>query len=176
MKRERNLFLTGFMGTGKSQVGRIVARRLGLRFVDMDAEIEKLAGMTVADIFRRKGEADFRRMEVAMLEELCARSAQVIATGGGALLSPESQATAQAAGLVVCLRATPEEIARRLGPDEARPLLAGSDGVEARVRDLLRERGAAYAAIALQVDTTGKTPEQAAEEVIGLWRSETHRD
>jgi shikimate kinase len=173
---ERNLVLTGFMGTGKTSVGRIAGERLHMPFVDVDAEIEAREGQAVAEIFRARGEAYFRDVESAVVRALAGRTGVVIATGGGALLRAENRAALAGTGLIMCLEAAPEEIARRLAGDTARPLLGGevaSDGASGRavtrIRALLDERAPVYAALPYHVDTTGKTPQQVADEVIDLW-------
>src|SRR5206468_2255832 len=116
------------MATGKSEVGRRLARRLGRPFVDLDQLVEAAAGRTVAAIFASEGEARFRALERDAVEEACAVPDAVIATGGGTLLDPENRRRLAAAGPVVCLVASPEEIARRVGDVTNRPLLVGDNG------------------------------------------------
>jgi 3-dehydroquinate synthase len=125
----RNLVITGFMGSGKTAVGRQVARQLGRPFADMDAEIEARAGKSVARIFAEDGEAAFRQMEAALCRELAAQEGLVIATGGGALIDAGNQTAMLESGMVVCLICTAEEILRRVhgGGDGERPLLAVAD-------------------------------------------------
>lgn len=167
----RNIILTGFMGTGKSTVGRLVAAALGRELVDMDAVLESRAGCTIAELFRRQGEAHFRRLERALVVELAARSGLVIAAGGGAVLNPANLDDLQRSGLVVCLTADPETILRRVEREAHRPLLAGGDP-RARIDALLAARRAAYAAVPHQLDTTGLTPEAVAERVLALARAQ----
>ncbi len=162
-----NLILTGFMGTGKSAVGREVARRLGREFVDMDALIEERAGRPISRIFAQEGEAAFRRMESALCRELAARSGLVIATGGGALLDEANRQIMAASGPVICLQAAPDEILRRLASAADRPLLDVPDR-RARIAELLAARADAYARIPLQLDTTGLTVAQVADRVLAL--------
>src|SRR5262245_25058993 len=139
-----NVFLTGFMATGKTLVGCALARRLGRQFVDADVEIEREAGMTVADIFGRFGEPEFRARERRALERLCALDSTVIATGGGVVVDPRNRAAMRASGMIICLRADPDTILGRIGKGVDRPLLADADGREARIRSLIGERAAAY--------------------------------
>lgn len=159
----RNIVITGFMGTGKSTVGPLVAKQLGRPFVETDREIEKRAGMDIPRIFAEQGEAAFRRMERELCAELAAQQGLVIATGGGMLVDPHNLELMLASGFVVCLWAAPETLAQRLDAAAGRPLAAGW-------RELLAQRREAYATIPHQVETTGKTPAQIAEEMIGLWR------
>ena len=166
----RNLVLTGFMGTGKTTIGRLVAVRLGLPFVDMDAEIERRTGQPVRAIFAAQGEAAFRQMERDLCRELADRPGQVIATGGGALLDPASRATMIASGLVICLTAAPEALVARLAGADDRPLLQGDDPA-GRIRTLIASRSAAYAALPYHVDTTHLAPERVAEAVLDLWHT-----
>jgi len=162
-----NLTLTGFMGTGKTAVGQEIARRLGRKFVDMDALIEAREGMAVAQIFCRRGGAHFRRLEAVLCHELAARPKLVIATGGGALIPDENREVLSASGSVVCLTASADEIARRLEAVEDRPLLDAPDR-QARIAALLAERAEAYRRISLQVDTTGLTVAQVADRVLAV--------
>ena len=152
-----NIILTGFMGTGKSSVGRLLAARLGFTFVDTDAVIENRCGQAIHEIFRDRGEPAFRAMEAALAEELGAGDRQVIATGGRMMLDSANAAALSRHGRVFCLWATPEEILDRLsGTGTAvRPLLEGSDP-EARIRALFEERRAGYAQF-IPVTTSGKT-------------------
>jgi shikimate kinase len=161
-----NIIITGFMGTGKSTVGKLVAEKLGRPFVDTDEEIVKQAGKTIPEIFAQEGEAVFRHMERRICQFLADQCGYVIATGGGMLVDEGNRAVMLASGLVVCLRASPEVIQRRLQIDETeRPLLKGDWGA------LLEKRRAAYDAIPHQIETTDRTPEQIAEDIVGLWQN-----
>jgi 3-dehydroquinate synthase len=167
---QRNLILTGFMGTGKTSVGQVVARRLGLPFVDMDAEMEAQAGKSIPLIFAEDGEDVFRRLERAFCEELESKTRpMVIATGGGALVNPANRATMMQIGTVICLTCSVNEILRRVRQTEygERPLLDVIEPKEAVVQ-LLDERRQAYDAIPWQIDTTGLTIHQVAEQVLAL--------
>jgi shikimate kinase len=158
-----HLIITGFMGTGKTEVGRRLARALDRTFVDTDRLVEAKAGRSVSAIFADDGEAAFRALERDAVAEACALPDAVIATGGGALGDPESRRRLAAAGPIVCLSASPEEILRRVGRAETRPLLAtcGSDAERlARVRELLAARATMYGSATYQVDTTGLDVEQ----------------
>lgn len=163
----RNLVITGFMGTGKTSVGETVARRLSRPFVDMDAEIEARAGKSIRRIFEEDGEAAFRRLESALCKELSATTDRVIATGGGALVDAENRAALMRSGQVICLTIEPVEVLNRVGDDETRPLLNGSDP-EGAVRRLMEARESAYARIPWQVETTGRSIEAVVDEVMKL--------
>jgi len=162
-----NIVLTGFMGTGKTVVGREVARRLGRPFVDMDAVIEARAGKPISRIFAEEGEPVFRQMESDLCGELAGQDGAVIATGGGALVNPANREALAASSVLVCLQAGVDEILERVGEAEDRPLLSVQDpGGE--VRQLLAARRDAYAVIPWQVDTNGRTPSQIADEIVVL--------
>lgn len=153
-----NLFLTGFMATGKTAVGGLLARRLGRTFVDLDALVESAAGMSVAEIFARLGEPAFRSREREALEAVCRRSAQVVATGGGIVVDPQNRRSMRAAGVVVRLTAEPAAILARIGDAASRPLLAAAPDPLRRIHELLAERERAYAEADWTVDTTGEPP------------------
>lgn len=159
--------LTGFMGTGKTAVGKRVARRLGRPFLDTDEMVEASAGKPVRRIFADDGEARFRELERAAVAEACARGDVVVSTGGGALIDERNLRALADGGLVIGLVADPETIARRVGRAiEERPLLAGGPVVE-RIRALLAERERFYARATLRIDTSGRTVDEVANEVIG---------
>jgi shikimate kinase len=153
-------------GCGKSSIGRRVARRTGRRFVDVDAEIERVAGRPIPEIFEREGEDGFRAIEASVLADLLAADeASVVATGGGAVLREANRSAMRGHGIVVWLRATPETLAERVGDGRTRPLLAG-DPV-GNLRRLHDERAAHYAAAAHIVVDVDRTPfEKVAERVI----------
>ena len=130
-------------GSGKSTVARHLARQLGLRFVDSDAEIEARAGMSVRDFFAAHGEEAFRDLEQEVIETLTRESGSVLATGGGAVLRPSNRDALHSRTHVFYLRATPEELHRRLRHDTQRPLLQVADPLR-RLRELYRERDPLY--------------------------------
>lgn len=164
-----NIVITGFMGTGKTSVGRMVAGALGREFVDMDEVIAARAGASIAQVFAREGEASFRAREADLCRELAARDGLVIATGGGTLVSDANRALLARHARLFCLDASPGEIARRLDGDSLRPLLAaGGEAVslEGRIRALLKQREAAYALMPHHIDTEGLTPQQVTEQLL----------
>ena len=171
-RRGRAVVLTGFMGTGKSVVGRELARLLGWRFVDADEVIARRAGMSIPEIFRRLGERAFRAMEREVVTELCRGGEVVVAVGGGAIVDPRNLERMRECGLVVCLTASEEEILRRMEGVSDRPLLQVSDR-RGRVAELLSRRARHYAKADAFVDTTGKSPTEVAREVLDIisrWR------
>lgn len=165
----RSIILTGFMGTGKSTVGRLLARRLGYGFVDLDELIEKDAGMPVKDIFAEHGEPRFRELESKSIEKLASGvlgASLVVSTGGGAVVSERNRSLLRGFGVIVCLRASGEEILRRVGNRPERPLLYGPDREE-KLKRLLGERQSAYSDCDLEVDTTGLRPEEVVGRILG---------
>jgi len=154
MIRER-IFLIGFMGTGKSTIGTALANALRWELRDTDHEIVQREGRTIPEIFAAEGEGAFRQMETQMLAELSQKSRTVITTGGGAVLAEQNRALMRAAGLVVCLTATVDEIVRRVSADENRPLLLGDD-LRTRVETLVKAREGLYDFAELTLDTTGR--------------------
>jgi shikimate kinase len=164
----RNIVLTGFMGAGKTTVGRVLADELGFEFVDTDALIEAEHG-PIPQIFAEHGEGTFRRLERELAAELATRTGLVVSTGGRMLVDPVNADVLASTGDIVCLTATVDTIAQRVGPTAStRPLLAGDD-VRARVTELLAERAPAYARFA-QVATDGRSPGEIAGDIVALVR------
>ena len=153
------IFLIGMMGAGKTTIGRSLARILGREFLDLDHEIEARCGVRVAHIFDIEGEEGFRRRERAALEECSSRQDVILATGGGAVLAAENRERLKSRGVVVYLRATPEELYRRVARDRSRPLLQTADP-EARIRELVALREPLYEEVADLVFETGSLPVQ----------------
>jgi len=155
------IYLTGFMGTGKSVVGKELARLLRRPFVDLDLSIESAAGSSVASLFARRGEAAFRKLERQALLRAAKRQGVVVALGGGTLLDPRHRAVV-AKGLLVNLSCSRAELVRRLRPERAsRPLLAGGS-LSARIGKLMTERRDAYGVADFTVSTTVNSPKTAA--------------
>ncbi|HYL87333.1 MAG TPA: shikimate kinase [Burkholderiales bacterium] len=160
MKRRGNLYLVGMMGAGKTTVGRLLARRLKLRFIDCDHEIERRCGVAVPLIFDIEGEAGFRARETQALKELTALQNVVLATGGGAVLDPANRRRLAAHGTVVYLCAKPEALYERVKHDRDRPLLATGDPLT-RLRELFIVRDPLYREVADLVVDTGHQSVQA---------------
>jgi shikimate kinase / 3-dehydroquinate synthase len=151
----QNLFLVGLMGAGKTTVGRLLARKLGKRFIDSDHEIEARTGATIPWIFEIEGEASFRRREAEVIRELSALSDIVLATGGGAILNPETRALMKQRGKVIYLRASVNSIMLRTSNDKNRPLLQTANP-RAKIEELARQREPLYSEVADLVIDTGR--------------------
>ena len=160
------IFLVGFMGTGKSTVGRLLAIELGFSFVDLDDVIVREAGRSVAQIFAAEGETGFRAREEVAVRATAAMRRTVIATGGGAACREINLVAMLGAGRVVALAATPAEVIRRTGAGPGRPLLHGKADPEGVAAALLAERDPFYARAHHQVDTVGKPPLDVAREIM----------
>ena len=158
-----NIVLVGFMGTGKSTVGRLLADRLGHAFVDSDQEVERLSGAAIPELFAAKGEAYFRELETAALSQILAGRGQVVSTGGGAALSAANRGLMLARSCVVELTAAEETIVDRVQQAGNRPLLAGN--VRERVAAVRKEREGIYTFAHYRLDTDGLSPEAAAEQI-----------
>lgn len=162
-----NIFLVGLMGAGKSTVGRILARRLGKRFVDTDHEIEKRNGVTIPVIFEIEGEDGFRRREQEVLADLAQEKDLVLSTGGGIVLKPENREVLRNHGFVVYLNARPELLAERTKHDRTRPLLNVEDPLT-RLRELYEVRDPLYREVAHAVVETGRgAPQQVVQAILG---------
>jgi shikimate kinase len=162
-----NVVLFGFMGVGKTTVGRLLAPRLGYQFVDSDTEAEKALGMRISEAFTRLGEPAFREAERDVIRRLSRRDEQVIAIGGGAVLDARNVDALRATGRMILLTASIEEIGLRTRGDTTRPLLTGVDKL-ARIRSLLDERRDRYLAAAdMVIDTNGVPAIRVAEAIQG---------
>ena len=154
------------MGTGKSAVGKMLARKLNRPFVDLDRQIEREAGRSVQQIFARDGEPAFRRLEAKAVRDAAALKEHVIATGGGVMCDQANVQALKSAGVLICLTANVETIMERTSATlGSRPLLAGTDP-ERRVEELLRLRAPYYARADLTIDTTGRTLKEVTEEIL----------
>ena len=161
-----NVFLVGLMGAGKSTVGRILARRLGKRFVDTDHEIEKRNGVTIPVIFEIEGEEGFRKREQEVLTDLAQEPDLVLSTGGGIVLRPDNRAVLREQGFVVYLSARPELLAERTRHDRSRPLLNVDDPL-GRLRELHGVRDPLYREVAHAIVETGRgAPQQVVQAII----------
>lgn len=160
-----NIVLIGFMGTGKTDVGRCLAQRLSWKFFDTDDMIEEQTGCSIADLFAKGGENAFRDLESQTVELLALTDQSVISTGGGVPLRASNMAALEKNGKVVCLTASPDRILERLHLDQSRPLLKTSDP-KTRVQTLLAERQTAYSRASVTVSTDGLNVQQVADEIL----------
>ncbi len=166
--RMPNLVLVGFMGTGKSTVGRLIAKRLGLKFVDTDQEIEQVTGITIKSIFKRHGEIRFRSEEKAAVRRVSQQDNQVIATGGGVVLDAENMEMLKQNGIIVCLKADPEIIYQRVGLKKNRPLLQTEDPLTT-IKSLLTERRPFYEQADVTVNTSNLELIEVASKVARIY-------
>lgn len=167
--KEPNIILIGFMGAGKTSVGKQLADQRGRQLIDTDQMIERKAGMTIAALFEESGEAAFRHLETEVLEELLSGpDGEIISVGGGLPLLEENRRRLKQLGEVVYLKLKPETVLKRLEGDTTRPLLLGEQ-VEEKVKDLLAFRGPVYESAAHRVVVVDdKSVEQVADE-IAAW-------
>jgi shikimate kinase len=162
----RSIVLVGMMGVGKSSVGRRLATQLAIPFVDADSEIEKAAGMSIADIFARHGEADFRSGEARVIARLLESGPQVLATGGGAFMNPDVRAAIRAKGISIWLNADFDVLMRRISKRKnERPLLQTADPADT-LRALLKEREPTYAQADLTVHSRDVSHDAVVAEII----------
>jgi 3-dehydroquinate synthase len=161
----QNVFLVGLMGAGKTTIGRILARKLGLKFIDSDHEIEARTGASIPWIFEIEGETSFRRREADVIRDLCGQEGLVLATGGGAILNADSRALLKSRGTVVYLRATVNSILQRTAHDKNRPLLQTADPRK-KLEELMAVRDPLYTEIADLVIDTGRPNVQSMVQTI----------
>lgn len=159
------------MGTGKSEVGRHVAKQLGRKFIDTDDLIEREEGMPIAQIFSQKGEPYFRELEKQMVVRVCAEGNVVIATGGGTMVNEENANRLKASGTVICLTATPEIILKRVRKDATRPLLQGGEPLT-KIQTLLAARAEAYARADVTIDTSRLSVNEVVQAVLTVTEKE----
>jgi shikimate kinase len=172
---EKSIALIGMMGAGKSTVGRRLARRLRLPFVDADEEIEAAAGLKIAEIFERYGEAHFRDGERRVLARLIDGPPRVIAAGGGAFMDSETRALMLARCTAVWLDVEVEILAERVGRRDHRPLLKGQDPL-ARLRDLAALRNPVYAEAPIRIRSGTLAHEKTVERIIAALASDPPAD
>lgn len=162
---KRSIVLVGMMGAGKSSIGRRLSARLGLGFVDADNAIEEAAGMTIPDIFSAHGEPYFRSGEARVIARLLENGPQVLATGGGAFMNPDTRVLIRERGISIWLRASAEVLAKRLKRRNDRPLLKTDHPVET-LRRLIDERYPVYAEADLTVESREVSHEVIVEEIL----------
>lgn len=166
---KKHLIIVGFMGTGKSTIGQLIANFTEMEHIDTDEMIQKDRGCTIPEIFSNYGEMTFRNIETGVIEKSVQNTySSIITTGGGMVLRSENRITMNKYGWVFALDAKPEEIIRRLQKDTTRPLLQGGSLSE-RVNHLYEARKPLYQFADFQIDTNYKSTEQAAEEIMNIW-------
>jgi len=161
----KNIVLTGFMGTGKSEVSKELSKILGWAVIDIDAEIEKLQGMKIAEIFKQFGEPKFRDIETEVIKSFSKNKNVIISTGGGAVLRQENMDSLRENGVVICLSAAPETILKRTSSNNDRPLLQVENPLK-KIKELLKFRMPYYEKADIMINTENKTPLKVAEEII----------
>ena len=168
---KNNLILTGFMGTGKTSLGKLLAEKLGRCFIDLDQKIEQDTGLTIPQIFEMYGEKYFRELEKKAVEEVSQRRNLVIATGGGTVKDEENIRMLKSSRMIICLTTEPEEIFRRTERRGERPVLDESaEDRLATIKKLLAERQKFYAQADYTVDTTEWSPLQIMNDICRHFR------
>ena len=165
----KNSVLTGFMGAGKTTIGKALAKMLHMKLVDVDEEIEISQKMTINDIFKMYGEPYFRDIETAMIKKLSHNKNCIISTGGGAVLRDENMEALKENGIVFCLAANAETILERTGNNQDRPLLK-VENPKKKIEELLAYRRPFYEKAGIMIETDGKTPLQIVEEIMELYK------
>ncbi len=161
----KNLYLIGFMGTGKSAVGKLLSMKLGIEFIDLDSYIEVKSNTTIADIFGQEGEEYFRQVEKQSLKEISRKDNLVVSCGGGIVIDQANIDLMKQKGRIICLAASIEKILERTKNNPHRPLL-NVDDPQAKIKYLLEQRQDKYAQADLTIDTTQLTVEQVVEKII----------
>ena len=171
--KDKLIYLTGFMGSGKTTIGNILAEKLDYDFIDLDILIEKNEGRTISDIFKESGEPYFRRLERENLHKVSDSESRIVSLGGGALMNEENQRFVKSKGVLIYLKVTPEEIYKRIKGCTDRPLLKkddktlfSEDEFINKISPLFEKREPGYMTAKFVIDTVGKNPEQIAEEII----------
>ncbi|MDI1471713.1 MAG: shikimate kinase [Thermodesulfovibrio sp.] len=165
----KNIVLIGFMGTGKSSVGKILAKKLGLKFVDVDEIIEKTTGMKISEIFAKFGEPRFRDIETEVIKLITQNNGQVISTGGGVILREENFNRLKNKGVIFWLKASEDVIFERVKNCKNRPLLQTENPKE-RIKELLTKRTPFYEKADFYINTEELTPEEVAEKIIEKYK------
>jgi shikimate kinase len=167
----KNIVLLGFMGTGKTEVGKLLAKKLGLKFVDLDLLIEKDMGMSISDIFFNFGEDYFRELEKDLVRRISKEKSLVIATGGGVALNDENIENLRENGILITLKASVQDIFHRLKDKTDRPLLH-TPYPEKTIREMLEMRRHRYELADFMVDTSNRSPEDITQEILDKIKNE----
>lgn len=163
----KNIVLTGFMGTGKSAIGKRLARLLKRSFYDTDQEVEEVTGLTISQIFAKHGELRFRSEEKLVIRKLAAKENAIIATGGGAVLDDENIKELSENGVLICLTADPEVILARVSKKNTRPLIKKDYGLE-EIKEMLEERDPYYKKADLFIDTSKNGFDEVISKIVSL--------
>ncbi|WP_374721559.1 shikimate kinase [Peribacillus tepidiphilus] len=166
----RAIYLTGFMGSGKTTIGKLLSKASGLPVFDTDVLVEEKEGKSIKDIFLQEGEAYFRERESEILRALSGEN-MIVTTGGGIILAKENREWIRKNGYWVYLHCDPEEIEHRLVNDTSRPLLAGEKS--ANLRSIFEKRLPLYREAPIQVDTTNKSTQEVVEEILNALQIES---
>jgi len=158
----KNIFLVGFMGSGKSTIGRLLAEKLNMKFIDIDKEIEKKEGKSIKDIFKEKGESYFRELEKKEIELFSEKSGYVVSTGGGLGANKDNMEKMKKNGIVIWLDVSLEEVLKRCGNDKNRPLLQLPFE---ELKKLYEERKKIYSLADIHIDVNSKTPQEILKEI-----------
>ncbi|MBU2600297.1 shikimate kinase [bacterium] len=161
----KNIVLFGFMGSGKSSIGRMLAERLGMFFIEMDEILEEEHHKTINDLFKKYGEAYFRRLEKELVKRISKRDSCVISTGGGVVLDEENVKLLRENGILISLMASEEVIYERVKDDKSRPLLKTID-LPKKIKEILVHRKPSYEKAGYCIDTSDKSKEEVVEEII----------
>ena len=164
----KNIVLVGLMGSGKSAIGRTIAKKLGRRFIDTDRLIERKTGKTIAEIFNSEGELLFRKQEKDIIRKISQYIGIVIATGGGAIKDPENFKCLKESGWIIALFASPAVLYQRIAGKRIRPLLLDEDEPIKKLEEIFNERKSMYSQADFQVNTENKEINQIADEIIDL--------
>ncbi len=173
MLKKNNIFITGFMGTGKSTIARALSKKTKKKWIDMDYMIEEREGEPIVDIFNMQGETYFRKLEREVLSEIIRQENLIIATGGGALLDEKNYQLVKKNNIIILLKATPEVIFHRLQKEDNRPLLSGQNKLD-RIANLMSQREDKYSRFKHHIDTSNLTVEQVVEKIIKICRRENN--
>ena len=168
---KHNIYLAGFMGTGKSTIGKELARVMGRKYIDIDQELERLHGCSVSQIFARYGEEWFREKEYELCCEIAKTTSRVVATGGGTLLNPKIFELFKASGILICLYTQRDTLIERLERNDKRPLLQQAENLPEKVDELLEQRQSLYDKIKIRIDTTNYTPLETAKRIVELLKT-----
>jgi len=161
----KNIYLVGFMGTGKSAVGKKLAARLNARFLDLDTLIEEKEKRKIVDIFAKAGEPYFRKLEKEALKEVSCKDGEVVACGGGIVLDQENITLMKNTGTMICLSARPEVILERVKGHKHRPLLNVEDR-EKKITEILEARQALYNSAHISIDTSDLNVKEVLEKIL----------